>query len=136
MKGNIDLTIAEVLQKWDNDEPVMTCSLGGLGEDYEQVIQVIGFELLRATQVDQFDYNAAECMEEEASWQAWETYRKRIEKSEKVKRIFQQLMPSGAQVSAAWNFATVINRHGYREAMKMVPKNRLIEVCRSRALLC
>ncbi|MDG4721843.1 hypothetical protein [Thalassospira aquimaris] len=38
----------EALAAWDRGEPIQTCQMGGISDDYEQAIHIMGMEMLRA----------------------------------------------------------------------------------------
>lgn len=41
-------SVEEALKWWDNETPLMTVSMGGIGPGYEQCIHIAVFEILRA----------------------------------------------------------------------------------------
>ena len=119
-------TNADVLAEWDRNGSVWSCELGGLGPGYEQCIQIMGFEMLRAMEADPYDYVANEGNED-----AWRAYSKRIESEPTVKAIIEKLGPSGAQFGAAMNIASVFAKNGYAKGMEMVPEDRRIQVSKN-----
>lgn len=118
-------TNEDALRAWDAGESVWSCELGGLGPGYEQCIQIMGFEMLRAILAnpppiawDAFDSDPKAAR----AW--WD----RIEALAEVRAIIGKLQPSGAQVGAARNIAGIFARRGYSQGMEMVPADRRIQV--------
>ncbi|MDG4721842.1 hypothetical protein [Thalassospira aquimaris] len=60
----------------------------------------------------------------------WKTYSDEIDAQFNVKNAVDQVGASGAQFDAAMNLASIIHRHGYDEAIKKIPKDRLITVAK------
>lgn len=116
----------DALTEWDNGGVIWSCEMGGLGPGYEQCIQIMTFEFLRAMLADPFDYDGKADDKE-----AWRAYVDRIEAMPGPKSIIETLGPSGAQFGAAMNIAGVFARHGYARGMEMVPKNRRIQVSKT-----
>ena len=48
LKNFAPKSVAELLDRWDNDEQVQSISLGGIGPGYEQAIQETAIEFARA----------------------------------------------------------------------------------------
>ena len=119
-------TNEDVLAEWDRNGSVWSCELGGLGPGYEQCIQIMGFEMLRAMVADPFDYEA-----NDGDQDAWRAYSKHIESEPTVKAIIEKLGPSGAQFGAAMNIASVFAKNGYAKGMEMVPEDRRIQVSKN-----
>jgi hypothetical protein len=119
-------TNTEVLAAWDAGEPVWSCSMGGIGDGYEQCIQNMGFEMLRAM----FDKPPEDWskFDGEDGRKLWQEYRDEIDKVPSVAAVVDELGPSGAQHGAAMNLASVFSRNGYANGMEMVPENRRIKV--------
>lgn len=119
-------TNEDALKAWDNGEPIWSCDMGGMGPGYEQCIQIMGFEMLRAMLAHPVDWAIlAESKDE------WRAYRDKIEADPKVKDIVHHLGPSGAQHGAAMSIASVFARNGYAKGMEMVPKDRRIQVSKN-----
>lgn len=120
-----DATNEDVLRAWDAGESVWSCSLGGLGPGYEQTIQLMGFEMLRAMVANPpqvgWEKMATDRKANEAYWAL-------IEALPQVQRVMDKLGPSGAQHGAARNIAGVFARQGYSKGMEMVPDDRRIQV--------
>lgn len=98
---------ADLLSRWDDGKSVFTIEMGGLGPGYEQVIQIMTFEILRwflATSPDKPALSSAG---------EWEKIRDRIE-SEVLdgSKIVRDLNPSGAQWGAAVQLAAQLYLHG------------------------
>lgn len=119
-------TNEDVLAEWDRGGSVWSCELGGLGPGYEQCIQIMGFEFLRAMLADPFDYEG-----KAEDRDVWRTYVDKIEKQPGPKAIIEKLGPSGAQFSAAMNIASVFAKNGYAKGMDMVPEDRRIQVSKN-----
>jgi hypothetical protein len=115
-------TNEDALAEWDRGGSVWSCELGGLGPGYEQCIQIMGFEFLRAMLADPFDYSKADDKDQ------WKAYIDKIEGMPGPKSVIEQLSPSGAQFGAAMNIASVFARNGYSKGMDMVPEDRRIQV--------
>ena len=118
-------TNEDVLKAWDTGDSVWSCELGGIGPGYEQCIQLMGFEMLRAMLANPIDWEAMSGDEHKAERQA---YYDKIEAAPGVKAAIEKLQPSGAQHGAAMNIASVFARNGYAKGMDMVPKDRRIQV--------
>jgi hypothetical protein len=119
-------TNEEVLAEWDSGGSVWSIELGGLGPGYEQCIQLMGFEMLRAIIASPPDW---EKMSDDMT--AWRAFRDQIEKDDGVAKVVEKLGPSGAQHGAAMNLATVFARNGYSKGMEMVPDDRRIQVSKT-----
>lgn len=118
-------TNEEVLAAWDKGEPVWTIEMGGMGPGYEQCIQIMVFEMLRAMLADPFDWS------EERDPKEWRDYVDKIDKTSAVMNAVDKLHPSGAQFNAAINLAAIFARNGYVEGMKMAPDDRHIMVSKN-----
>ncbi len=136
-----DISIADVLTKWDAGEPVWTIEMGGMGPGYEQAIQITAFEMLRLMVGDPPNFDAidreAELLEHEPSAipygeTEWHKYRDEMDKA-----LFAEDGPcrglglSGAQYGAASNIASVFVRHGYRAGLDLAPTDRHILVSKN-----
>lgn len=120
-----DLSNEQVLDKWDDDELVWTIELGGMGPGYEQCIQIMVFEMLRAMMdAPPADWSALEADD----GILWRRYCDQIDAS--IKPILGALSPSGAQHGAAISTAARFARDGYSAAMATVPDDRRIMVCK------
>lgn len=89
---------ADLIAKWD-DGHAWSIELGGLGPGYEQVIQIMGFEMLRhlvKAGVVVPDWDDADQLKTVAK-----------DAEEAIKPIIDKLGPSGAQFGAARNLAFV-----------------------------
>ena len=122
-------TNQDALAAWDRGEPIWTCDMGGMGPGYEQCIQIMGFEMLRAMLAkpvaDWDKLSGPEGREE------WSKYKDSIEAVPAVKAIIKHLGPSGAQFGAAMGIASVFASNGYAKGMEMVPEDRRIMVQKS-----
>lgn len=121
-------TNEDVLRAWDAGDSVWSCSLGGLGPGYEQCIQLMGFEMLRAMLANPFDWDGFEGVGDGEKRARWEAYSEKIEADPTVAKTVKHLQPSGAQHGAAMNIASVFARNGYAKGMAMVPDDRRIQV--------
>lgn len=123
-------TTEDALAAWDRGETVWTCDMGGMGPGYEQCIQLMGFEMLRAMAAtppaDGWD---AVCGE--AGRDKWREYKDQIEAVPAVKSAVSQLQPSGAQWGAAMSLASTLAMNGYAAGMEKVPEDRRIQVSKS-----
>ena len=117
-------TVSEALAKWDAGESVFSVEMGGLGPGYEQAIQILAFELMRA-------FGSVEIADglSEDEWQIlWEGELKRI-RDATTDALNAKYGYSGAQVGAATNLALCVIRQGYRAALRNeAVKDRLIQV--------
>ena len=108
----------EILDRWDNNEIVWSCEMGGLGPGYEQAIQITAFEILRCCLTA--DYT------EEDYKERWDETRKEIE-TLTLQRLDRQLGLSGAQWGAALNLGVRFHRSG-PQAYDSIPEDRKIQV--------
>lgn len=123
------MTNEDVLKAWDAGELVWTCEQGGMGPGYEQCIQVMGFEMLRAMLKNPLDDWSKVSGEEGRD--EWRKYSDLIEADPVVKACIGQLHPSGAQFGAAMNIAAVFAQNGYAEGMAKVPEDRRMMVSKN-----
>lgn len=117
------MTNEEALAAWDAGNEVDSCSQGGLGKRYEQVIQVMGFEMLRAMLANPCNWDEFDTDDEK-----WRAYRDKIEAVPEVSNSIEKMEPSTAQFGSAMNLASVFARHGYEKACEMIPEDRRIKV--------
>lgn len=118
-------TNADALAAWDKNEPIWSCDMAGMGPSYEQAIQLMAFEMLRAMELNPFDWATISSPGGKAAWQ---TYQTKIEKMPEVATTIHKIQPSGAQFAAAISAAAIFARHGYAKGMEMVPPDRRIQV--------
>jgi hypothetical protein len=118
-------TNEDALAAWDKNEPIWSCDMGGMGPGYEQAIQLMGFEMLRAIVANPppVAFEALRLNKEE-----FKAYSDKIEKLPAVKEVISKVQPSGAQFGAAMNIAFVFAINGYAKGMEMVPEDRRIQV--------
>lgn len=121
-------TNEDALAAWDRGEPVWTCDQGGMGPGYEQCIQIMGFEILRAMLSHPVNWDE---LTGESGRDKWRAYRDMIDGLPEVKKVVSHLSPSGAQHGAAMNIASVFARNGYAGGMEMVPQDRRIQVSKN-----
>jgi hypothetical protein len=123
------MTNEEALAKWDAGEPVWTCEMGGMGPGYEQCIQIMAFEMLRAmvaTPPKDWDELSGD-----AGRDAWRVYRDQVEATPEVKAVIEKLGPSGAQFGAAMSLASRFAMRGYEQAKETIPEDRKILVSKN-----
>jgi hypothetical protein len=120
-------TNEDALAAWDAGDSVWSVELGGLGPGYEQCIQLMGFETLRAMLANPPADWAAFTDDKDA----WKAYREMIEALPEVKAAIAALQPSGAQFGAAMNIASVFARKGYAAGLAMAESDRHIQVRKS-----
>lgn len=111
-------TVVDALERWDQGLPLFVVEMGGLGPGYEQCIQCVMFEILRAFPT--FEH----LVTNETQW------------SPEVDRVIADLERandlglSGAQAEAAKSAAAMYLKQGYRQALEMAPEDRRIQVSR------
>lgn len=114
-------TVKDALELWDSGQPVFTVSMGGLGPGYEQALQMLAFEIMRA-----FRNLPVPAEDDETGWKRINVVADKV-----VAKLDKEDWGgfSGAMVGAAKNLATVTWRNGYRKALRMpAVKDRLIQV--------
>ena len=121
-------TNESALAAWDRGDSVWSCELGGLGPGYEQCIQIMGFEMLRAMLAHPGDWSK---MSGEEGRDEWRKYIAMIEAVPTVSAVVEKLNPSGAQHSAAMKIASVFSKNGYSAGMEMVPQDLRIMVSKN-----
>lgn len=116
-------TAADALARWDAGATIWSVEMGGLGPGYEQVIQVMAFEIIRMLVASQLP---------EDTDAAWSNRMSIIRDALMTHPVVQALSPSGAQVGAALNLAAIVTRQGYARALA-VPEiqDRLIQVSKT-----
>ncbi len=107
--------IKKLLKAFDNNEPVTTIEMGGIGPGYEQAIQLLVFEIMRADSplLDKFNSKTNK-------WEDWA--KDTINKMDEVYHF------SGAQVGAAKNLAYEFMKFGYQYIIDKAPEDRRIMV--------
>lgn len=119
-EAEVDLvpeTCAEALEKWDRGEPVFTVEMGGIGPGYEQCIQILVFELIRAALAGEMPVSGT-------PMRGWG--------EATVTRLNDALGGfSGAQVGAAKSLAAAMLINGYRAAVRSVDGNRMIQASKN-----
>ena len=113
---------ADLLSRWDNGDTVWTLSMGGLGPGYEQAIQIMMFEMLRALLNLEPD-------EDQFTPEKWPALRDRIEGA--IAETIEKIGPSGAQFGAALNLATGLYHRGPQAIRSEVSSDRHIQVSRA-----
>lgn len=112
-------TAKDALAAWDAGDTVFTIEMGGLGPGYEQAIQLLIFELIRA----QGDTPLPSSEEMKEQWSRWH--------DEMIHKLDEKNGFSGAQVGAAKHIAYIGMRDGWRkmlESMKSTDADRIIQV--------
>lgn len=107
--------IKKLLKAFDNNEPVTTIEMGGIGPGYEQAIQLLVFEIMRADPplLDKFNSKTNK-------WEDWA--KDTIDKMDEVYHF------SEAQVGAAKNLAYEFMKFGYQYMIDKAPEDRRIMV--------
>ena len=125
MDDVIPETVNEALALWDSDRSVFSVEMGGIGPGYEQCIQVLAFELMRAWKDLAWPAIGVDLPDAftESLNSAAEPVISRLDREAKGF--------SGAQVGAAKSLAACVCRRGYRTALRDdAVKDRLIQVSR------
>lgn len=117
-------TNEDILAAWDAGDSIWSCEMGGMGPGYEQCIQIMGFEMLRAMLANRPNW-------EKMEGPAWRDYVDKIDADPKVKLTVKTIGLSGAQHGAAMHIAAIFAKNGYAKGMAMVPENRRIQVRRA-----
>lgn len=115
-------TCEEALKRWDEGASIFTVEMGGLGPGYEQCIHILTFEIVR-DQLAAGPLPNFESPEPRHEWSEWG--RMAITRTDADVGGY-----SGAQVGAAKNLAYLCLRDGWRNAVRSVPEDRLIQVRR------
>src|SRR5262249_29139356 len=97
------------------------CQMSGLGEEYEQCIQALAFEMLRAMLAQPIDW---ETLGREKNRNKWREYREGISAIAAERSGIDPLSLSGSQFEAAMKLAAAFARDGYASTMDAVPKPR------------
>jgi hypothetical protein len=97
------VTAQEALAAWDRGEIVQTVEMGGIGPSYEQALQILVFEIIRAAGDREKALKA--CAEGVGGF-------------------------SGAQAGAAAGFARLVMEKGWSEVVASVEEDRRILVSR------
>lgn len=108
----------DILAKWENGEVVNTVQMGGLGEGYEQCIQIMAFVLLRRMVDESLD--VTELDEVDGAWMKW--------RDQALEGTVRNLQPSGAQISAALYLAAAFYRRGVLAVIAEADGTRHIQV--------
>lgn len=114
-------TVADALAAWDRGDTIWSVEMGGLGPGYEQCIQLLIVELLRA--------QGDTPLPDDGDKEAWGTWGDVV--SHRVSEECGGM--TGAQVGAAQSCAARMLRVGYGAAlleMKGLDADRLIQVSR------
>jgi hypothetical protein len=125
-----EVTNEQVLELWDAGTPVWLCQMSGLGQDYEQRIQVLAFELLRAMLAQPIDW---EMLGKEENRANWREYRENISAIAAERSGIDALSLSGSQFEAALKLAVAFARQGYASTMDMVPRPRRFRAAKMNA---
>ena len=110
----------EWVARWDKGESIWSVSMGGIGPGYEQAIQVMAVEMVRAMLDLQIDSSR---WKEEGEWEA---DRSAIEA--RIKPTIESIGPSGAQFGAALNLAACMYKRGPSCLQDAEIKDKLIQV--------
>lgn len=116
------MTNEEVLEEWDAGKPVNSVEIGGLGEDYEYVIQFMAFEFLRCMlENDNYDTVENDILFSE--------YLDAIA-NDTLKNYADEEGVSGNQWNAAGYIAGMFIKLGYEWALEKAPEDRIITITR------
>lgn len=114
-------TAKEALDRWDKGEILFTVEMGGLGPSYEQVIQVLVFEMIRD--------NLTVVLPPESS-DEFEAFSASFGDTA-VNRTNDKMGYSGAQADAAKTIAYRALRDGWRAMLESAPEDRLIQISKT-----
>lgn len=118
------MSTEEALAQWYRNEPVMSVSMSGIGPSHEQVVQMLGFEMLQAMLEKPVDWDGS--TEEQLN-----EYYDKIRTDPRVRILDAHLESSGMQVGAALSLACMFARQGYGKALGMLEDpRRMIMVSR------
>jgi hypothetical protein len=136
------MNVRKVLAKWDAGETIQSIEMGGLGDGYEQCIQLCIFEIIR----DWFDGPRPDLLKllpprkggypkmDTAQSLAWERYKQISEAAIHRANRTLDLGLSGAQAGAATNAAfNFLTSADWESALAQAPPNRIINVRHSRS---
>lgn len=112
--------VDDLLRKWDADEIVWSCEMGGISPGYEQAIQITAFEVLRYLAKEKPDPLSLEDSEK------WKAFKAGLESAIFPKLKYLGL--SGAQWGGACNLAFMFYHKGPIEAVKSIPEDRKMQV--------
>lgn len=115
-------TAHEWLETWDSGEPVASVEMGGLGEHYEQAIQVTAAEALR--ELLHLDPESLEISMQD--W--WNENRDTFDQAVSSRLPGYANGRTGAQVGAAYNLAFILYRRGTSAFSDPKVSDRLILV--------
>lgn len=119
LKDTYGKSIEDWLKRWDSGYSVWSVSMGGLGPGYEQAIQIMAVEFVRALVAT--DYKSTGFNDEAAY--------KSLKEEFYNSYVVEKIQPSGSQIGAAMNIAMVLYRKGPVEALTdEAVKDRLIQV--------
>ena len=124
-------TIDEVLSRWDNGQTVWSIEMGGLGPSYEQAIQVVAMELIRAI------INRPEIRKVMEKQQVLTDDQRDVlnrfmqEETHRIDREKELEGITGAMASAGQNIAFMFTHHGPAEAIKQAGADRRIQISKS-----
>jgi hypothetical protein len=123
-----EVTNEQVLELWDAGAPIWSCQMSGIGnQDYEQCIQALAFEMLRAMLAHPIDWDVLGKAENRNQWRE---YRQNISAIAAERSGIDDLSLSGLQFEAAMKLAAAFAREGYARTMDMVPRSRRFQAPR------
>lgn len=125
------MTNADLLTAWDAGRQIWTCQMADFGPAYEQCIHGVGMEVLRGMLVTPFDFAAFAQQVDQAKFEFWQDYARRIFEIPEVAEEVTRLAPEGLQMSAAMNLAGMFVRNGYEVEMDRLPESRRILMSKS-----
>ena len=117
-------TVAEMLEAWDRGDSVWSIEMGGLGPGYEQAIQILAIECLRAMHDARFEWSG----DQEADTERLSPI---LDSVTSIVNDWPGCGFSGAQVEGAYNIATLFHRHGPIAALEKADEDRRIQVSKA-----
>ena len=121
-------TVYEALERWDAGKPVFSVEMGGLGPSYEQAIQTMAFEIMRA--IKDLPW-AEDDPKEDAESSRRMDHINRVANEAAGKASEMVGGATGAMVGAAKSLAHIVCERGYRAALRDPEvADRLIQVAR------
>ena len=109
-------TPQELLGRWDAGDTIASIQMSTIGPSYEQVIQIIAFEMLRSL------------VGRQPADDEWGKVPDWIEKD--TTGVTEKLGPSGAQIGEARTLANAFYTQGHRNTFDEAPVERQIKVCK------
>lgn len=115
--SNMNIDLKEALKRWDDNDPVWSIEMSGLGPGYEQCIQYGIFELTKVLSKENLD------IDEENIDILLDNKLSELCKKEKI-----LISLTGAQAVAIKQVSYKFAKNGYKETLNSVLQDRLIQV--------